>query len=99
MTSLVALGLSQIQRGTWWHEPSEPWKSNTAARKRSEENRKCLMNVIRMAGGPVPMKQVAEAAGLSLFSVRNLIKPAIEAGTVIRREIGGVIHLELAKCQ
>ena len=50
MTSLVAFGLSKIQRGTWWFEPSEPWRSNTAARKRSEENRKCLMNVIRMAG-------------------------------------------------
>lgn len=36
MTSLTAFGLSQIQRGTWWNEPSEPWRNNTAARKRSE---------------------------------------------------------------
>ena len=53
MTSLTAFGLSQIQRGTWWFEPSEPWRGNTAARKRSDENRRGLLRILHAAGQPI----------------------------------------------
>lgn len=94
MTSLVSFGLSQIQRGTWWFDSSEPWRSNTAARKRSEEDRQALLRILRAAGQPIPTKQLAEMAGLALMSVRNLMAPAIEAGLVRREMINGIVHLE-----
>ena len=95
MTSLTAFGLSQIQRGTWWFEPSEPWRSNTAARKRSDENRRGLLQILRAAGKPIPIKQLAEMAGLALMSVRNLMAPAIASGQVRREVIDGITHLEI----
>lgn len=94
MTSLTAFGLSQIQRGTWWFDPSEPWRSNTAARKRSDEHRSTLLRIIRAAGKPVPIKQLADMADLSLMSVRNLIKPLIDEGLISREVIHGIVHLE-----
>lgn len=97
MTSLTAFGLSQIQRGTWWFDPSEPWRNNTAARKRSDENRRGLLRILRAAGQPIPMKQLADMAGLALMSVRNLMAPAIASGQVRREVIHGIIHLELVK--
>lgn len=97
MTSLVAFGLSQIQRGTWWFDPSEPWRSNTAARKRSEENRQGLLRILKAAGQPMPLKHLADAAGLTIASVRNIMRPAIDAGQVRRETIHGIIHLELVK--
>lgn len=97
MTSLVAFGLSQIQRGTWWFDPSEPWRSNTAARKRSEEDRQALLRILRAAGQPIPTKQLADMAGLALMSVRNLMAPAIASGQVRREIIHGIIHLEHVK--
>lgn len=97
MTSLTAFGLSQIQRGTWWFDPSEPWRSNTAARKRSEEDRQAMLRILRAAGQPIPIKQLAETAGLALMSVRNLMAPAIASGQVRREVIHGIIHLELVK--
>lgn len=97
MTSLVAFGLSQIQRGTWWFDPSEPWRNNTAARKRSDENRRGLLRILHAAGQPIPIKQLAETAGLALMSVRNLMAPAIASGQVRREVIHGIIHLELVK--
>ena len=97
MTSLTAFGLSQIQRGTWWFDPSEPWRSNTAARKRSEEDRQAMLRILRAAGQPIPIKQLSDMAGLALMSVRNLMAPAIAAGQVRREVIHGIIHLELVK--
>lgn len=94
MTSLTAFGLSQIQRGTWWFDPSEPWRSNTAARKRSEEDRQALLRILRAAGQPIPTKQLADMAGLALMSVRNLIKPLIDEGLISREVIHGIVHLE-----
>lgn len=97
MTSLTAFGLSQIQRGTWWFDPSEPWRGNTAARKRSDENRRGLLRILRAAGQPIPIKQLADMSGLALMSVRNLMAPAIASGQVRREVIHGIIHLELVK--
>ena len=54
----LALAIDQVQRGTWWNEPSEPWRANA--------------------------------------SVRNLIKPALEAGQIRRVTIDGIVHLEAA---
>ena len=94
MTSLTAFGLSQIQRGTWWYEPSEPWRVNTAARKRSDENRRGLLRILHAASQPNPIKQLAETAGLSIMSVRNLMAPAIASGQVRREVIHGIVHME-----
>ena len=93
----LALALDQVQRGTWWNEPSEPWRSNTAARKRSEEDRQALLRILRAAGQPIPIKQLADMAELALMSVRNLMAPAIASGQVRREVIHGIIHLELVK--
>lgn len=97
MTSLVAFGLSQIQRGTWWHEPSEPWRSNTAARRRSEENRQGLLRILSAAGQPIPLKQLADAAGLTISSVKNIMRPVIDAGRARRETINGIIHYRIVK--
>ena len=94
MTSLTAFGLSQIQRGTWWFEPTEPFRRNTAARKRSDENRRGLLRILHANSQPIPIKQLAETAGLSLMSVRNLMAPAIASGQVRREVIHSIIHLE-----
>jgi len=98
MTSLVAFGLDQIQRGTWWNEPTEPWRSNIAARQRSEEHRQCLLRLLRIAGEPVAIKDLADRAGMTIHSVRNLLKPALEAGSAQRRVINGTICYEAAAC-
>ncbi len=95
MTALFSAALAQTQLPTWWDNPAEPWRSNLGARIRSEENRQSLLRVIRMAGKPVALKEAAEAADLSVASVRNLIQPAIEAGQVRREVIDGIIHLEI----
>lgn len=94
MTSLLTHGIEQVQRGTWWFDPSEPWRNNTAARKRSDEHRSTPLRIIRAAGKPVPIKQLADMADLSLMSVRNLIKPLIDEGLISREVIHGIVHLE-----
>lgn len=39
----------------------------------------------------------ADMTGLTLYSVRNLVKPSIAAGTVERVTIDGIINLEWSK--
>lgn len=97
MTSLVAFGLDQIQRGTWWNDSTEPWRSNIAARRRSEEHRQCLLRMIQSSPDPVGIKEASDRTGLSIASIRNLLKPALEAGQIRRVTIGGVVHLEARK--
>lgn len=93
----LALALDQVQRGTWWNEPSEPWRANAAARRRSEEHRQCLLRMIQSSPEPVGIKEASDRTGLSIASIRNLLKPALEAKQIQRVTIGGVVHLEARK--
>lgn len=90
----LAIAIDQVQRGTWWNEPSEPWRANAAARRRSEEHRQCLLHIIRSSSEPIGIKEASDRTGLSIASVRNLLKPAMESGIIRRVTIDGIVHLE-----
>ena len=94
--SLVSHALAQVELGTWWNEPSEPWRANAAARRRSEEHRQCLLHIIRSSSEPIGIKEASDRTGLSIASVRNLLKPALETGQIRRVTIDGIVHLEAA---
>lgn len=93
----LSIAFAQIQRPSWYGESLGDGDRNVAAKRRSEENRQCILSIIRRADGPIPMKQIADMTGLTLYSVRNLVKPAIAAGTVERVTIDGIINMEWAR--
>ena len=93
----LSLAFAQIQRQSWYGEALGDGDRNVAAKRRSEENRQCILNIIKRADAPIPMKQIADMTGLTLYSVRNLVKPSIAAGMVERVTIDGIIHLEWAR--
>ena len=93
----LSLAFAQIQRPSWYGESLGDGDRNVAAKRRSEENRQSILSIIKRADSPIPMKQIADMTGLTICSVRNLVKPSIAAGTVERVTIDGIINLEWAR--
>ena len=90
----LSIALAQIQRPSWYGEALGDGDRNVAAKRRSEENRQCILNIIKRSDEPIPMKQIADMTGLTLYSVRNLVKPSIASGLVARVTIDGIVNLE-----
>ena len=93
----LSLALAQIQRPSWYGEALGDGDRNVAAKRRSEENRKHILNIIKRSDDPIPMKQIADMTGLTLYSVRNLVMPSIADGLLDRVTINGIIHLEWSR--
>jgi predicted transcriptional regulator len=100
MTSLVSHAIDQIQRGSWWHEPTMPAKpSKKQVQQAVEDNRTALLNTIRAAGRPMSIEECAEATGLTISTVGNLLKKAYKLGHATSRIIGDKRYVEVVKWQ
>ena len=93
----LSIALAQIQRPSWYGEALGDGDRNVASKRRSEENRQCILNIIKRSEEPIPMRQIADMTGLALCSVRNLVMPSIADGIVDRVTINGIIHLEWSR--
>jgi hypothetical protein len=93
MTSLVAHGLDQIQRGTWWNEPTEPWRSNIGQRAKNARAKEETVATVRAQGRPVSIAWIAEHYGISAFAARNKVRPVVQDGRLARLVIDGAVHV------
>lgn len=96
----LALALDQVQRGTWWNEPTMPQKPSKKKMQQSIiENRAALLATIRAAGRPMSIGECAEATGLTISTVGNLLKATYKSGITTSRIIGDKRYVEVLKME
>jgi DNA-binding transcriptional ArsR family regulator len=96
----LALALDQVQRGTWWNEPTMPAKpSKKQVQQAVEDNRTALLNTIRATGRPMSIGECAEATGLTISTVGNLLKSPYKRGIATSRIIGDKRYVEVLKME
>lgn len=94
MTSLVAFGIAQIQRPSWWNEPSEPWKSNIAAKRRCEVQQHEFIHQVVSLGRPVSIAEIAEFMGHSVWTINNRMRVPVRDGYLRKVIKNERLHLE-----
>lgn len=96
--SLVSHALAQVELGTWWNEPTMPAKpSKKQVQQAVEDNRTALLNTIRATGRPMSIEECAEATGLTVSTVGNLLKKPYKQGIATSRVIGAKRYVEVVK--
>lgn len=94
MTSLVAFGIAQIQRPSWWNEPSEPWSSNIARKKKCHLQQEEFVKQVASMGRAISIAELAEFMGHSVWTINNRMRVPVRDGYLRKVIKNERLHLE-----
>lgn len=92
--SLLSIALHQAQLGTWWNEPTMPWKSNQKKRAKSADRRVELLDILKRAKKPMFVSDLAAANDCTIQSIRSISRDLVDSGKLARIERDGKVMLE-----